>query len=45
MLTDIKWGRVSENALYIGAKRVFTVFLRILERLDIPWKPSKGSPL
>ena len=38
MLTDLKWGHLNENALYIGAKGVFTVFLRhihsrILERL------------
>ena len=32
MLTDRKWGHVNEKVLYIGAKGVFTVFLRIFTR-------------
>ena len=28
MLTDIKWGHATENALYFGVNSVFTLFLR-----------------
>ena len=39
MISDIKWGHNDENALYWGAKGVFSAFLtnihlRILDRLE-----------
>ena len=46
----MKWGHVNENALYIEAKGVFlrnihSGILKRLERQEISWKSSKGSPI